>query len=132
MDFILIRGSSAEETDANRFKWAADMAARTERLREFVGLENVNLMRRVELASSFILAKLSRQTRLQRWCGCDWLTMCGGQRPIALTSQLWRGEESKGGARKGMRAVRGRRGGEGMGGEGRGWEGWKLFVVPFC
>ena len=44
-DFIHIQGSSTEEIEENKFKWAVNMTARVERLRDFVGLENANLLR---------------------------------------------------------------------------------------
>ena len=38
MDFVLIKGSTPEEVEENKFKWAVNMSAKVERLRDFVGL----------------------------------------------------------------------------------------------
>ena len=57
MDFIRIEGNSPEEIEENSFKWTANMSAKHERLREFVGLECANLMRIVAKASSIVQSK---------------------------------------------------------------------------
>jgi hypothetical protein len=58
MDFILIQGNTPEEIAENKFKWAVNMSAKVERLREFVGLENINLMRIVTAVAEFVKAQL--------------------------------------------------------------------------
>ena len=58
MDFVLIAGSTPEELDENMFKWAVNMSAKVERLRDFVGLENNNMMRIVAAAADIVRAKL--------------------------------------------------------------------------
>ena len=57
-DFVLIRGSTPEEQEENIFKWTVNMSAKVERLRDFIGLENVNLMRIVMVAADVVKAKL--------------------------------------------------------------------------
>ena len=58
MDFVLIQGSTPEELEENKFKWAVNMCAAVERLQDFVGLENQNLMRIVAAAAEFSSSKL--------------------------------------------------------------------------
>ena len=58
MDFVLIQGSTPEEVEENKFKWAVNMSAAVERLQDFVGLENQNLMRIVAAAAEFSSSKL--------------------------------------------------------------------------
>ena len=58
MDFLLIKGSTPEEVEENKFKWGVNMAAKIERLREFVGLENINMMRIIAQAAEFERPKL--------------------------------------------------------------------------
>ena len=69
-DFIHIQGSSPEEIDENAFKWAINMTARVERLRDFVGLANANLLRIVaraaELLQNQVFAKPSPE-KVQQW-----------------------------------------------------------------
>ena len=55
-DFILIEGSSNEEIEVNTFKWSVNMSTRVERLRDFVGLENSNLLRIVARAADLVQA----------------------------------------------------------------------------
>ena len=54
---IGIQGSSPDEIEANKFKWAVNMTARVERLRDFVGLENANLLRIVARAADLVQAQ---------------------------------------------------------------------------
>ena len=56
-DVIYIKGTSPEEIEENKFKWAVNMTARVERLRDFVGLENSNLLRIVSRAMDFVMAQ---------------------------------------------------------------------------
>ena len=56
-DFIHIKGATAEEIEENKFKWAVNASARTERLRDFVGLENSNLLRIVAKAADIVRAR---------------------------------------------------------------------------
>ena len=53
-DFIHIEGTSPEEVEENKFKWAVNMTARVERLRDFIGLQNTNLLRIVARAADFV------------------------------------------------------------------------------
>ena len=53
-DFIHIQGSSTEEIEENKFKWAVNMTARVGRLRDFVGLANATLLRIVARAADFV------------------------------------------------------------------------------
>jgi hypothetical protein len=53
-DFIHIGGDSPEEIEENKFKWAVNMTARVERLRDFIGLQNTNLLRIVARAADFV------------------------------------------------------------------------------
>ena len=71
-DFIHIPGSSTEEIEENKFKWAVNMAARHERLRDFVGLENSNLLRIVAKAVDLVRAKTAgggrpKPEKVQEW-----------------------------------------------------------------
>jgi hypothetical protein len=54
-DFIGIQGSSTDEIEVNKFKWAVNMTARVERLRDFVGLDNANLLRIVARAADIMM-----------------------------------------------------------------------------
>jgi hypothetical protein len=58
MDFVLIQGTTPEELDENMFKWTVNMSAKVERLRDFIGLENNNLMRIVMVAADIVKSKL--------------------------------------------------------------------------
>ena len=60
-DFIAIQGSTPEEIEENKFKWAVNMTARVERLRDFVGLEHANLLRQRRAGSP-------RQRRCRSGC----------------------------------------------------------------
>ena len=61
MDFVLISGSTPDEIDENKFKYHVNMSAKIERLRHFVGLENLNLLRIVAHAAE-ILKKGNKNT----------------------------------------------------------------------
>ena len=54
MDFVFISGSTPEEIEENKFKWSVNMSAKVERLRDFVGLENNNMLRIVAAAAGFV------------------------------------------------------------------------------
>ena len=54
MDFGMIRGSTPEEIEENKFKLQVNMFAKIERLRHFVGLENCNLLRIVAQAAEIL------------------------------------------------------------------------------
>ena len=56
-DVIDIKGTSPDEIEENKFKWAVNMTARVERLRDFVGVDNANLLRIVARAVDFVAAK---------------------------------------------------------------------------
>jgi len=58
MAFVFIQGNTPEEAEENKFKWAVHMSAKVERLRDFVSLENNNLMRIVAAAADILKAKL--------------------------------------------------------------------------
>ena len=71
-DFILIEGSSNEEIEVNTFKWSVNMSTRVERLRDFVGLENSNLLRIVARAADLVQAatvahKKPSPEQVQKW-----------------------------------------------------------------
>ena len=71
-DFIHIQGSSTEEVEENKFKWAVNMTARVERLRDFVGLENANLLRIVSRAADLVQAQTAAgrkpsPEKVQQW-----------------------------------------------------------------
>ena len=71
-DFIRIQGSSTEEVEENKFKWAVNMTARVERLRDFVGLENANLLRVVSRAADLVQAQTAAgrkpsPEKVQQW-----------------------------------------------------------------
>ena len=71
-DFILIEGSSDEEREVNAFKWSVNMSTRVERLRDFVGLENSNLLRIVARAAELVQAatvahKKPSPEEVQKW-----------------------------------------------------------------
>ncbi len=74
MDFILITGGSPEEIEENKFKWAVNMSATVERLRDFVGLENMNLMRIVAAAADILKAKLFSGKKANSGIVHAWLT----------------------------------------------------------
>ena len=56
MDFILIKGDSAEEIEEKAFTYAVNMSTKAERLRNFIGLENTNLLRLVMKAADIVKA----------------------------------------------------------------------------
>ena len=56
-DFIWIKGGSPEEQEENMVKYTANMAARIERLREFVGMESQSVMRIVAEAQKIVATK---------------------------------------------------------------------------
>ena len=58
MDFVLIQGGTPEELEENKFKFAVNQSAAVERLRDFLGLENQNLMRMVATAAEFVSSTL--------------------------------------------------------------------------
>ena len=71
-DFILIQGDSTEELELNAFKWSVNMSSRVERLRDFVGLENLNLLRIVARAAEVVQAATAAQKKpspeeVQKW-----------------------------------------------------------------
>ena len=53
-DFVHIAGNTTEEIDENKFKWGVNAAARHERLREFCGLQNSNMLRIVAKATEIV------------------------------------------------------------------------------
>ena len=53
-DFVHIKGSSTEEIEEHTLKWAVNMSARVECLRDFVGLENSTLLRIVARAAELV------------------------------------------------------------------------------
>ena len=79
MDFILVEGSTADELEENIFLWAVNSSAKVERLREFVGLENSNLMRIVARAADIVKQKDGQR---QEGEGCISPPVVGGQRPL--------------------------------------------------
>ena len=68
-DFIWIKGGSPEEQEENMVKYTANMAARIERLREFVGLESQSVMRIVAEAQKIAAAKsVGKKSPARRRC----------------------------------------------------------------
>ena len=72
MDFIHINGSSQEEIEENAFKWAVNQSARHERLRDFIGLENTNILRIVAFAADLLRDRSAARARpppekVQQW-----------------------------------------------------------------
>ena len=59
LDFVWINGDTPEAVTENMFIWSVNFAAKAERLRNFVGLENTNLMRIVATAFDFVNTKLA-------------------------------------------------------------------------
>ena len=57
MDFVLITGETAEEIEEKKFTYAVNMSAKVERLRNFIGLENTNLLRIVMKAAEIVKTK---------------------------------------------------------------------------
>ena len=57
MDFILIKGDSAEEIEETAFTYAVNMSTKAERPRNSIGLENTNLLRIVMKAADIVKAK---------------------------------------------------------------------------
>ena len=53
-DLVHIQGNSTEEIEENKFKRTVNMTARVERLRDYVGLENSNLLRIVARAAELL------------------------------------------------------------------------------
>ena len=71
-DIILIEGDSEEEVEVNAFKWSVNLGARVERLRDFVGLDNMNLLRIVAKAAQLVQAataahKKASTEEIQEW-----------------------------------------------------------------
>ena len=54
MDFVHIRGDSQEEQEENMFKWSVNMSAKVERLSQYVGFENTNMMRMIATAADIV------------------------------------------------------------------------------
>ena len=73
MDFVLIKGSTPEEIEENRFKWAVNYSAKVERLRGFVGLENNNMMRIVAKVALIVKLKLVSQKKANAETVHKWL-----------------------------------------------------------
>ena len=72
MDFILITGDSPEEIEEKKFAWSVNMTSRVERLRDFLGLENCNLLRIVSKACDIVTAKLcsgkkAQSSKVHKW-----------------------------------------------------------------
>jgi hypothetical protein len=70
-DFVLIEGNSDEEIEENKFKYAVNMTARHERLRDFVGLDNLNLLRIVARAADLVRDPMGKgrpsPEKVQEW-----------------------------------------------------------------
>ena len=72
MDFVLITGETAEEIEEKKFTYAVNMSAKVERLRNFIGLENTNLLRIVMKAADIVKTKGG-----------------GNKKPTAQSIQAW-------------------------------------------
>ena len=71
-DYVHIQGNSTEDIEENKFKWTVNMTARVERLRDYVGLENSNLLRIVARAAELLQGRGERggkpsPERVQPW-----------------------------------------------------------------
>ncbi len=71
-DFVHIKGSTTEKIEGSKFKWGVNMTARVERLWDFVGLENSNLLRIVARAADLVQAatvahKKPSPEEVQKW-----------------------------------------------------------------
>ena len=73
-DFVLIKGNTPEEVEEGKFKFACHMSARVERLRDFVGLENANLMRIVAQAATVVEGKSTGGKKATAEKVHQWLT----------------------------------------------------------
>ena len=60
MAFVFISGRTPEEVEENFFKYAVNMSAKIERLRQFVGLDTNNMMRIVATAADVTVKKCDR------------------------------------------------------------------------
>ena len=71
MDFILIEGSTPDDIEENMFTWSVNMSAKVERLRDFLGLENSNMMRIVASAAEIVgakhVTKKANSAAVQKW-----------------------------------------------------------------
>ena len=74
MDFVLISAGSPEELDEAKFKWSVNMGAKIERLREFVGIDNMNLTRIVAKAKDIMSAKLPGGKKASATVVQEWLS----------------------------------------------------------
>ena len=59
MDFIFIEGHTPEIIKEKKFKWAVNMSAGIEKLRQHCGLEHMNVMRIVAAAAEFVRRSLA-------------------------------------------------------------------------
>ena len=73
MDFVMIAGDTLEEMEENKFKWTVNMSAKVERLRDFVGLENSNLLRIVAATVDIVKAKLGNNKKANAEMVHKWL-----------------------------------------------------------
>ena len=73
MDFVMIAGNTPEEMEENKFKWTVNMSAKVERLRDFVGLENSNLLRIVATTVDIVKAKLGHNKKANVELVHQWL-----------------------------------------------------------
>ena len=73
MDFVLIEGNTPEELEENKYLWEANMSAKVERLRDFIGLESSNLMRIVAQAAVSVKAKLISPKKANAQVVQEWL-----------------------------------------------------------
>ena len=60
----MIEGSTPEEMEENMFKWIVNMSAKVERLRDFVGLENSDLLRIVAAIVDIVKTKLGHNKKV--------------------------------------------------------------------
>ena len=73
MDFVMIQGNTPEEMEENMFKWSVNMSAKVERLRDFVGLENCNLLRIVAKTADIVKTKLGQNKKANAELVHKWL-----------------------------------------------------------
>ena len=73
MDFVLIAAKSPEELEEKKFVWNVNLGAKIERLREYIGLDSLNLMRVIAQARDITSAKQSGGRRASFKIAHAWL-----------------------------------------------------------
>ena len=73
MDFVLIAAKSPEELEEKKFVWNVNLGAKIERLREYIGLDSLNLMRVIAHARDITSAQQSGGRRASFKIAHAWL-----------------------------------------------------------